>query len=114
MMKKIATLAALALLAGCGVSRIDARDAATDRACNRYEKCGRIGAGETYTSRDDCEVQQRNFWNNYWPTDVCEDRINTDSLDLCLKSIDSTSCSSDFDMVSTAIKCSKDTVCTGG
>lgn len=113
MTKKIATLAALALLAGCGVSRTDARDAATDRTCDYYDRCGRIGAGESYPDRDSCEVQWRSNWNNFWPDETCSDRIDPDSLDLCLKTIQSQSCSDTFDILDTYDKCKPELVCSG-
>src|SRR3954470_9549125 len=41
---------------GCGSSapnQIQARDQATAYVCDYYQRCAMIGAGQTYTSRDD-------------------------------------------------------------
>ncbi len=102
-------------LVGCGVSnQSGAVSAATKSACKYYDRCGQIGPGETYSNAEDCEIRQRAFWNNQWQVSDCDDRINPDNFDYCLKSIEATSCSSALDnFVTTYDKCSKKNVCSG-
>jgi hypothetical protein len=59
--------------AGCNTiadvtnSQADAVTAATNATCDRYDECGEIGAGKTYETRESCENQVRDFWNDQWP-----------------------------------------------
>src|SRR5687768_8757055 len=99
-------------LSACGVSRTDARDRATNASCTLFGECEGFGEGKNYTSRDDCIVRQRSFWNDHLPADQCEESINTDALDICLKAIEITDCNNAFDLFNTAYgKCAASVVC---
>ena len=98
-------------LTGCGISRTDARDRATQAWCARFQECEGFGDGRTYTSRDDCEVRQRDFWHSAWPADRCEDSINSEAFDTCLRAISITDCRNGFDVLNTLGKCSAGEVC---
>lgn len=89
------TVLALALLAGCGDGNLDQQDAreqAAEHTCDRAEACDLVGAGKTYTDRDDCEVKASNFWNNQWSKAECDGQVSSKDLDLCLGAIDVTLC----------------------
>lgn len=110
------TLALFGLIVGCGgtQSQVAARDAATRRACDWYQTCGEIGQGEKYPTRDACEVDVRDGWNDHWPAADC-DKIQSDDLDICLKAIDIAECGNSADIFFTVVgKCSKENVCNGG
>ncbi|MBS1151971.1 MAG: hypothetical protein H6Q89_3669 [Myxococcaceae bacterium] len=111
-----ALLCVLLALAGCGgpLSQPAARDLATARSCDWVAKCGEIGSGKSYASRDACEVGQRNDWNNRWSVGKCDGKVIPSDLDLGLKAIDSTSCGNALDILNTVYnKCSEANVCKG-
>jgi hypothetical protein len=100
--------------AGCGggaPSRESARDQATTDTCERFSQCGDIGAGETYPSESNCELQWQDNWDNAWPAAVCEGRIDQAQLTTCLAAIRGTDCASFGDFVTTLAKCDKMHVC---
>ena len=95
-------------------SQAGARDLATSHSCDYYARCGQIGAGQTYTSRDDCDVQVRAFWNGQWPATDCDGKISTSALGICTAAIDSTLCGNGVDVLNTVlVKCAKADVCGG-
>jgi hypothetical protein len=112
---RLAILFAALVAAGCGVSREGARDRAVTHACDRLQDCGNIGSGsgKLYSTREDCEVEQRSLWTNVWPEADCTDQISGDALDLCLQSIDRTACGFSLDIFSTGNVCKKESVCSG-
>ncbi|HEY8924197.1 MAG TPA: DUF6184 family natural product biosynthesis lipoprotein, partial [Polyangia bacterium] len=70
----VLTLAAGLVAPGCGDSsptQSQARDQATTYACDYYQRCQMIGAGQTYTSRDDCETRVRSTFQTLWPPEEC-------------------------------------------
>lgn len=103
--------AAMSLL-GCGnLSQAQARDQATTHACDWYQKCGDIGSGQKYENRDQCEVDVRSQFNNYWPPDQCGS-VKQDDLNVCLTAIDNTVCGNGLDFFNTIFnKCSQSVVC---
>lgn len=105
----------LPLLPACGpMSQARARDLATARSCDWYGKCGEIGQGKKYATRDACEVDVRASWNNYWPAADCDGKIRGEDLDVCLQAIELTDCNNAFDFLNTVLnKCGKSNVCRG-
>ena len=104
------------VLAGCGgpLSQPAARDIMAARVCAWYDKCGNIGSGKTYATKDSCEVGERSDWDGYWPLATCDAKILPSDLDLCLKAVDATLCNNAFDQLNTIVnKCSKTQVCKG-
>lgn len=101
--------------AGCGpYSQPAARDMATARSCDWYQRCGEIGSGKRFATRDDCEVDVRKNWNDLWPVSECDGKIRGEDLDRCLQAIDLTSCNNALDFFNTVFnKCSKSNVCRG-
>jgi hypothetical protein len=107
-------------LVGCGTStipditnrQVDAVNSASERSCNRYDACGKIGAGKKYETRAACESDNDSFWNGRWDAADCDGHINGDALDVCLTSIDGTECNSGLDQLETAfLRCAKSDVC---
>jgi hypothetical protein len=113
-MRKIFWLSLL-LGSACGPpSQAQARDTATARTCDWYNRCGEIAQGKTYANRDQCETENRKFWNDQWPISECDGKINPDSFDLCLKAIEITDCKNGLDLMNTVFnKCSRSSVCSG-
>lgn len=118
-MCKFGVLLAAVLGLACGGSSSDqmsARDQATKHVCDRAQACGLIAAGMTYTTRDDCEVRQRDFWQTAWPPAECDGHIADTQLTACLVNIDAIQCSSPgADFVSAAYlgPCTKARICSG-
>jgi hypothetical protein len=102
-------------LVGCGVSnQSDAVNVAARSSCEVYERCGELGGGKDYANKEDCLTNQKAFWNNHWSVEACDDRINGDNFDFCLKALEATSCGNIVDDLLTRYdKCSRDKVCSG-
>lgn len=118
-MKALLFGSVLCLLAGCNTladvtnRQVDAVNSAKIATCDRYQACGRIGAGETYENRSDCEANAVSFWNDRWPTASCDGHINGNALEVCTDRIASTDCGSFVDQLSTVyISCAESDVCT--
>jgi hypothetical protein len=110
----LACAAAAVSCSGDDHSQAGARDLATSHSCDYYARCGNIGAGQTYATRDDCDVMVRAFWNGQWPSTDCDGKIATSALNICIAAIDSTLCSNGLDVLNTvAVKCAKADVCGG-
>jgi hypothetical protein len=93
-------------------SRAAAVDSATDTACDWYERCGLIGAGKAYATRDSCDAQTRAQWDSLWSASDCEGRIDSTQLDACVKAIQATECQSALDAFNTLVsKCPQSKVC---
>jgi hypothetical protein len=109
-------LAAMTLAAGCDSSnsQASARDAVTEASCDYYMRCGEIGPGLTHPNRDSCEVQVRANWDNAWPAETCDGKINHAQLDVCLDAIAITECGNGLDVLNTLLnKCPQDRICSG-
>jgi len=121
--KRIAMLAlmsagALMIGRGCGGvtdSRVEARNAATQHTCARYQVCNAIGPGLTYTDLSACDTQWQANWDNSWPVADCQGKIDQAQLSFCLAAIDGTSCTNGLDILDTIlVKCAKAMVCDQG
>jgi Family of unknown function (DUF6184) len=114
---RIVLIATFVVAMSCGgnsTSQPAARDAATNASCDYYARCGQIGAGKTYETRDSCEVQVRSFWEGQWPAADCDGKIKSSALDICLGAISSTLCNNGVDVLNTVlVKCAKADVCGG-
>jgi hypothetical protein len=103
-----------AVVSGCEEgppSRTSARDRATAAACSHYQRCGNIGPGDRYTSRDGCDVELRATFERLWPAASCEERISETQLALCLSSIDTAECNDGLDFLRVLDKCQAAKVC---
>jgi hypothetical protein len=106
------------IAAGCNTvadvtnSQPNAVTAAVNATCDRYDACGQIGASKTYETRDACDNQARDFWNEKWTVAKCEGQINGDNLTVCTDRIASTDCDSFLDRLNTVYNsCNSDDVC---
>ncbi len=91
----------------------DALTAVTNATCDRYNACGDIGPGKTYTDSNDCQTQVKAFWNNQWPVAQCDGHINGDQLTVCTDAVSSTDCSNFIDQLNTVYdKCAESDVCS--
>jgi len=99
---------------GCGGSaptQPQARDQATTYSCDYYQRCGMIAAGQTYTSRDDCETKIRSTFQTAWPPEECS-KISAMGFDNCLTAIRIADCNNPADVVNVLFnKCTKMSVC---
>ena len=99
---------------GCGGSaptQIQARDQATAYVCDYYQRCAMIGAGQTYTSRDDCETTIRAMFQNAWAPEDCS-KISAMGFDNCLTAIRIAECNNPADVANVIFnKCTKMNVC---
>jgi hypothetical protein len=103
---------------GCGGvtdDRVAAREKATGAICDRYEACGLIGSdtGDAYLSREQCVIDWRANRDDAWTAAECQGRISQSELNVCLSAIAATACMG-FDFVTTLLKCTAVTVCSGG
>lgn len=93
-------------------SRTEAVDSATAASCDWYERCGLIGAGTAYATRDSCDAQTRAQWDGLWSASKCEGSIDSAELDACVKAIQATECQSALDAFNTLVsKCPESKVC---
>ena len=98
-------------------SRESRRDTAADARCGRLEECGRLGSGGTYTDFDDCVVEVRSDFNDFWPASECSDgRMNEELYEECLQDLRTSDCNQNtFDnFINTlgfGIECGANNVC---
>lgn len=109
----LALWAVLALSGGC-LSVADAREAGASRWCRFEDRCGNVGSGRKYASLADCLTDKRSDFLDMWPTDRCDGRINGQTLDVCLSTIDLMQCNNPVDILATLTKCESSDVCTAG
>jgi hypothetical protein len=91
----------------------DAVNAAAGATCDRYDACGEVGAGKTYTSRQSCDSSAQDFWNQQWSAVDCDGHINGTALTFCTDHIATTACSNFVGQISTVFTaCNKSDVCS--
>lgn len=95
-------------------TREEYRDDMTHHACNNYYgRCGRIGAGKTYATLDECIVKLKPTIDNMWPADKCDDgRIDESQFNACMDRVSNASCTSLWDWLSFGEQCGAANVCT--
>jgi hypothetical protein len=102
-----------ALLVGCGVTRTGARDEAARETCDYYARCGEVGEGKTYASRDACEVRWTATFEDVFSAANCEERVSGEMLDACVNSIRTARCENGLDFLAAASRCNADSICVG-
>jgi hypothetical protein len=113
MNRTLALSCGLLVLSAC-VSVEGAREGAAQRHCKFEERCGNIGSGKNYASVQECLTDKRAFWQDMWPTDKCNGRINGDTLNVCYTAVENTQCNNFVDTLATYSKCESSDVCTAG
>lgn len=110
-------LTAFAGAVGCDgeTSQPAARDRAAGVACDSFERCGSIGSGQAFASRDDCLTQVRNYIQTMlWPPAMCDGRINGNQLDVCLDYIETIQCGNFLQFLDlVGNQCPATTICSG-
>lgn len=92
----------------------DAVTAASSDYCDAYTRCGEVGSGKTFTTRQACTSQQESYWNDKWPTAQCDGKINLDKLQICRDGLKTLSCNNLTDELKTVnTKCPQSEICTG-
>lgn len=106
--------AAVLALSACGnISLESAIDRAADATCTNLDKCGEIGEGRTYATRNACMVDYRATFQNSWPAGQCEDNINPDGFDQCIGRIEIAQCGNLLDLANVVLNCTPGRVCGG-
>ena len=100
-------------LTGC-VSVVDAREGGAQRNCRFEDRCGNVGSGKRFASYEECLTSKRAFFQDAWPTDRCDGRINGETLNVCYTAIENTQCNNLVDFIATISKCESGDVCTAG
>lgn len=114
----VSVLAIMALgvsLTACSeTTREEYRDEMTDQICqDYYGRCGKVGPGKTYASKDDCTVKVRVQINDMLPASKCDDgRIDEGKFEACMTRVSNASCSSLLDWTSFLAECNASKVCT--
>ena len=105
-------LALAVLMTGCfEPDREGYRDMAAADYCAEAERCNNLG---NYDSVDDCEVEMRSTFNDFWPASECSDgRIDPDAYDSCMNRALTHACDGSLlDGLSFADRCRASRVCT--
>ena len=115
--RPLPVLAALVLaFTGC-LNVTSAREEAAQRWCQFEGRCGEIAPGQNYATLAECLTDKRADFQNAWPTDRCEGRLNPETYNVCLQKIQNTTCNDLIDAFNTAVQCGASEVCnlnTGG
>ena len=102
---------------GCSdgsTSQPAARDRAATAACEAAQRCGQIGSGQTYVSLDDCLTKRKNDFQNAWPPETCNGKINETQLDTCVNAIQMIQCGNILQLADIVLnQCPSSQVCNG-
>jgi hypothetical protein len=88
-----------------------AADQIADARCEREQRCGNIGADETYSSSQDCLARIRNDWRNDLNARECPGGINQQELDECLAQVRAEECGNPFDTLARVSDCMTAQIC---
>ncbi len=102
----------VAVISCGGDERMDARDEATQASCAYFTRCNEVGPSGMFKTRDECEVKQRAYWEDTWPTASCDKRIDPAAVSACLTEIDLAQCGNALDFFSALDKCQRSRVCS--
>ena len=91
--------------------QVDAVDAVIDYTCEAYARCG---LNKTLQDRIECEKHYYPIWNESWPVDECDERINKEKTQHCLDTIKATPCDNFQEQLNISFEqCSMTDVCSG-
>lgn len=82
-----------------------------DARCDREEKCGNIGDGQSYASRDACGDKIRSDWSDELNAYECPNGIVDAALDQCLSAIRNEDCGATFDTLQRITACTSGDIC---
>ena len=87
-----------------------ARDRAAGVVCDYAGRCGNIGDGKPYATRDACMTTWKGNIQNLWPPETCK-KIVQSEYDVCLNSIKDGACANGLDLLAILSKCGSAQVC---
>lgn len=73
-------------------TRQELRDEITRTQCNRAQDCGQVGQGKRYEDYAACLAQVQNDFDQLWPADQCDGRVNEGVFDSCNERVSKVSC----------------------
>jgi hypothetical protein len=79
--------------------------------CDREEKCGNIGDGQSYASRDACGDSVRGDWSDELNAYECPHGIVDTALEQCLTAIRNEECGAPFDTLQRITACASSDIC---
>jgi hypothetical protein len=88
-----------------------AADRIADARCEREQRCGNIGAGETYSSTQDCLSRVRTDWRDELNERECPGGIHQQQLDECLAQVRTEACGNALDKLSRMAECTGAQIC---
>lgn len=92
----------------------DAVAAASSDNCDAYTRCGEVGAGKSFSTREECVASRAGFWNDKWPAAQCDGKINKDKLQVCRDALKTLACNNLIDELKTLnTQCPQSEVCSG-
>lgn len=110
----LAATAAAFVVAACSddpLTQPVARDRAAGAVCDFAGRCGNIGDGKTYATRDSCLTSVKGMIEQNWPPAECKKIVEAE-YQVCLNSIEDGTCTNaGLDWVAILVKCNKATIC---
>jgi hypothetical protein len=82
-----------------------------DARCEREQKCGNIGDGQSYSSADACGDAVRSEWSEDLNAYECPNGIVDSALEQCLVAIRNEECGAPFDTLQRITACSAGDIC---
>jgi hypothetical protein len=86
-------------------------EAITNERCAREERCGNLGAGKKFASKEDCTSRTRSDWSEDLNAYECPAGIEQDELNECLQEIRNDSCGNPFDTLERFLACRASDIC---
>lgn len=88
-----------------------ATDEIADARCAREQRCGDIGEGKSYTSKDDCLARVRADWKGDLNANECPAGVNEVRLNECLTSVKQEECGHPFETLDRVATCRSGAMC---
>jgi hypothetical protein len=109
----LAAMAVPFLAAGCSdepLTQPAARDQAASAVCDYAGRCGNIGEGKPFATRDACLTTWKGNIQNSWPPETCQKIVQAE-YEVCLNSIKTSVCQNGLDVLVILSKCGSAQVC---
>ena len=109
----VAALAGTLWAPGCSdepLTQPEARDQAASAVCDYAGRCGNIGDGKAYATRDACLTTWKGNIQNSWPPETCKKIVQAE-YEVCLNSIKTGTCQNGLDVLVILSKCGSAQVC---
>jgi hypothetical protein len=79
--------------------------------CDREVRCGGVGPGESYETRDQCIADLNNAGYDDLDADACPKGLDQNELDKCLGEIHAERCGAPLDTLERLVACRAATLC---